>query len=399
MGAESILKKNFLFISRIFDDEKLNNFVRLYKRIRALNVHSATQFDIKKMKEDLTYDLAYVKNCYKFLGLDEKWNDEFNNITVYGMFAVISLFLNTAQQWSFINLIFQNHQLFEINRNYLTYESKNNIRAALDDMNILSRKNRDAPFIFCEEQFVIPIVAKTFLELENEILILNNFQRKKSAYLSFKEIAQKLLISEAARDRLVWLRNMWAHGNCFYYNSEEDNLIVSFIKIIKALVNTEFEKIAKNGLDGLKRSLILLKYKRPVEMAIKLQDDRKDAERLIHRIKTMTGFNDNDKEMMIPTKIEDLVFSSSSCDIICKFKNKEEVLDDYTFVKIEIIEHKAKLGKTLFVDGFDTGLEYFKEYVLPEFKRLDVKIIGQKRAVRTDISTSICKKHYQFLYE
>ena len=45
---------------------------------------------------------------------------------------------------------------------------------------------------------------------------------------------------------------MWAHGNCFYYTSHDDNTLIKFIEVMQLLATTQFEKIAKQGLKKLK---------------------------------------------------------------------------------------------------------------------------------------------------
>ncbi len=392
-GIGSSFKEKFPFISGILNDDDLRKFMRLYARIRVINVHYTLEFSQNRLRSELVFNFSKVSSQSNFLGLDMAWTDASGNLTVYGMLSVISLLLNSDQFWAYIGLLCQNHSFFALNRTYLSYDSKKALRDRFNENIIALQAEKDSPLIFCEEQFIVPLVATTFLELEKEILYKCRIPFSAQEDLSFKDIAQHLPLNSDNRNKLICLRNMWAHGNCFYYVTDSDNLIISFIRIMKALLTTDYSMTATRGLNALKRTVLQVKYKRPVEMALKLQNDKSDAEALVHRLQTMTTFKDFEKDLLIPIALEDKIVSEIDCDVCFRFQNKEESIDDYIFSSIEIIEHHAPNDKVLNVEGVDTGLTYFKEYALPEYPQLRVNIANQLNVQTSFTAGGECKRY------
>lgn len=202
---------------------------------------------------------------------------------------------------------------------------------------------------------------------------------------------QPLDLGKKLKEELRSLRNMWAHGNCFYYTSHDDNTLIKFIEVMQLLATTQFEKIAKQGLKKLKFMLLNLKYKRPVEMAIKLQHDRLTEDGILHRLITMTNFRGKDD--LVPLYIEKKLFEIDCGAIIFGYNNKDEKLGTYAFSRITIIEHTTNENHPFIVEGFQTNLTYFKEFCLPEYPQLRVDVLGwSNKKERVDTVTEYVKK-------
>ena len=58
--------------------------------------------------------------------------------------------------------------------------------------------------------------------------------------------------------------------------------------------------------------------------------------------------------------------------VLFGYNNKEEKLGCYNFDHITINEHTSLTGTPFVIDGFKTEVTYFKEFVLPEYKSLEV---------------------------
>lgn len=76
-----------------------------------------------------------------------------------------------------------------------------------------------------------------------------------------------------------------------------------------------------NALNKIKRILLSLKYKRPVEMVLWLQSDRQKPSILVDRLGKMERFESKDK--LVPLYIEDMLSSDALKDIIFGYQNKE----------------------------------------------------------------------------
>lgn len=286
-GISLDFKDKFAYISHRLDDTELDKFIRSYKKIRAINVHARTFYPKESMREAFTFDISKLTADYAFLNLDIPFNTPSGELTVYGMLFILSVLLNTDQFWSLINLM-ANEKRICLNK-YLTYGTKKVLKEEHADINNIRKGIKDIPIIYCAEQYVMPIISETYLIFEEEILKNNKVKPKNPLYLSFPEAMAALDIDDELKKRLIFLRNMWAHGNSFYYTSPQDNTIIKFIDTMQELIRTEFKLIAENALKKLKILLIQLKYKRPAELAIKLQNDRGNKDTLLHRIETMTG--------------------------------------------------------------------------------------------------------------
>lgn len=379
-GISLDFKDKFAYISHRLDDTELDKFIRLYKKIRAINVHARTFYSKEHMREVFTFDISKLTADYAFLNLDIPFNTPSGELTVYGMLFILSVLLNADQFWSLINLM-ANEKRICLNK-YLTYGTKKVLKEEHADINNIRKGVKDIPIIYCAEQYVMPIISETYLIFEEEILKNNKVKPKNPLYLSFPEVMSALDIDDELKKKLIFLRNMWAHGNSFYYTSPQDNTIIKFIDVMQELIHTEFKLIAKNALKKLKISLIQLKYKRPAEMAIKLQNDRGNKDTLLHRIETMMGFHDKDE--LVPLFIEERLSEIDWCHVKFKYNNKEEKLGEYNFNHITVIEHISSNGEPFIIEGEQTELYHFKEFVLPEFNCLDVSL--QTTAVKKEMT-------------
>lgn len=370
IGAE--LKEKFPYLAQRLTDDELSEFIKFYKKIRALNVHVRTYYSKSGMKQHFTFDLSKLASGDEFLGLAIPYTAEDGELTIYGMLFVLSILLDIDQFWALLNMVVR-EPIFTMPQDYRVYDKKNTIRQTFVALNTVKKTQKDIPLIFCAEQYVIPIVAEAFLILEEDILSVHDITPAK-CYLSFPEILQPLDIDGNMKEKLRHLRNMWAHGNCFYYISPQDNVVVEFIDIMRRLLQSRYERVANNALKKLKHTLLQLKYKRPTEMAIKLQVDRTTEEGILHRLSTMTGFRDKDE--LVPLFIEEKL-SEIDCDPIkFGYNNKEEKLGVYYFSRIEIIIHHTDTAHPFVVDGFQTNLTEIREYRLPEYDRLHVETVG-----------------------
>lgn len=377
-GISLDFKDKFTYISHRLNDAELDAFIRLYKKIRAINVHARTFYSSKEMHKTFNFDISKLTKDYAFLELDIPVNTPSGELTVYGMTYILSLLLNGDQFWSLLNLMSQEKRL-GLPLNYLVYEKKQLIKEKSESINNIRKGIKDIPIIYFAEQYVMPIISETYLIFEEEILKEHTVKPKNPFYLSFPEAMSVLGIEDGLKKQLIFLRNMWAHGNSFYYTSPQENTIIKFIDIMGGLANTRYKTIAQNALKKLKILLLQLKYKRPTEMALKLQNDRSNKESLLHRIETMTGFNDKDE--LIPLFLEERLSEIDWCQVKFRYNNKEEKLGEYNFNHITVIEHISSKDKPFIIDGIQTELYSFKEYVLPDYKCLDVsiKITANKR--------------------
>lgn len=367
-GISKEFKEKFSYIATNLDNDSLEELIRLYKRIRAINVHARTFYSNKSLEKLFTYNLANLTHNFSFLGIDVPYNNHLGEITVYGMLFVLSVLLSDDQYWSFMNLL-ANEKRFSLTE-YLTYERKKELKEKHTCISHIRKAEKDIPIIYCAEQFVMPIISETYLILEEEILKKHKIKPKNPLYLSFPEIVNVLNIDSDLKKELIFLRNMWAHGNCFYYTSAQDNTIVKFIDVMQLLSNTQYESIAHTALKKLKIKFLQLKYKRPAEMAIKLQKDRLNKTSLLHRIEKMTSFNDKDD--LIPNFLEKRLEEIDCGQVSFGYNNKEEKLGCYNFDYITIIEHNSLVGIPFVIDGFQTDITFFKEFVLPEYNSLEV---------------------------
>lgn len=367
-GISQDFKEKFSYIATNLDNDSLDKFIKTYKRIRAINVHARTFYSNKSLKKLFTYDLSNLTNDFAFLELDAPYNNHLGEITVYGMLFILGILLSDEQYWSFINLL-ANEKRFSLTE-YLTYEMKKELKEKHIGINNIRKTEKDIPIVYCAEQFVVPIISETYLILEEEILKKHKIKPKNPLYLSFPETVNALNIDDNLKRELIFLRNMWAHGNSFYYTSAQNNTIIKFIDVMQLLSNTEYEPIAHNALKKLKITLLQLKYKRPVEMVIKFQQERLNKISLLHRLEKMTSFNDKDD--LIPIFMEKRLEPIDHCQVVFKYNNKEEKLGCYYFEHITIIEHNSLDRIPFVIDGEQTDITSFKEFVLPEYKSLEV---------------------------
>lgn len=388
-GISDAFKEKFLFISQHLNDDELDEFIRFYKKIRALNVHAIAVYSTSKMKRHFKFDLSKLTAHYSFLRLNYNICGDDEELTIYGMLFVLSLLLNVDQFWAMLNTIIR-QKSFMLPKEFLLYDTKKTFRDDFSALNTVKKEERDIPIIFCEEQYVVPIISETFLRFEEEVLKKHRIVPTKS-YISFPEVMQPLDLGKKLKEELRSLRNMWAHGNCFYYTSHDDNTLIKFIEVMQLLATTQFEKIAKQGLKKLKFMLLNLKYKRPVEMAIKLQHDRLTEDGILHRLITMTNFRGKDD--LVPLYIEKKLFEIDCGAITFGYNNKDEKLGTYAFSRITIIEHTTNENHPFIVEGFQTNLTYFKEFCLPEYPQLRVDVLGwSNKKERVDTVTEYVKK-------
>lgn len=395
-GISASFKEKFCYLANRLNDEELDRFIRFYKKIRALNVHARTYYLPAALKKTFSFDLSKLSEGNPFLELDVALNGVAGELTVYGMLFVLSTMLSESQFRTFLDTLARDKYL-ALPAAYRSYKKRKEILNSFVGLNVVQKEEADIPLIFCAERDVIPILSETYLILEEEIL-KNHTVIPKASYLSFPESLAPLEIPDDLKERLRHLRNMWAHGNCFYYTSPQDNVIVEFIECMQSLSKTQdsYGKIARSALKKLKITLLHIKYKRPAEMALKLQKDRLTAEGILRRLATMTNFSDKDE--LVPLFIEEKLSNVDCGQINFGFNNKKERLGVYPFSRITIVEHRTKENLPFIVEGFHTDLTYFKEYCLPEYPRLNVKVDGNNAIIETATASTNCVQKITAIY-
>ena len=93
-GISSEFKDKFTYISCRLDEAELDKFIRLYKKIRAINVHARTFYSPKDMHTVFAFDISKLVKDYDFLELSIPVNTHSGELTVYGMICVLSILLN-----------------------------------------------------------------------------------------------------------------------------------------------------------------------------------------------------------------------------------------------------------------------------------------------------------------
>lgn len=373
-GIGDEFRSSFLLISETFSPGELQDLMVLYKKIRSINVHARTFYSKEDMK--YSFDLGKIKN-YDFMGLNIPFCIASGELTVYGMLALIALFLNVDQLKSFLNTIC-NQEYFDIPAEYKVYSKKSELMERYAGINNIRDSAKDMELIFFEEQFIVPIVAESFLILEEEIFKVNPINPTKF-FIPFSEAATFLNINAKLRQRLIDVRNMWAHGNCFYYTSNSDNLMVDFIEIMGDLLQTEYAEYATHTLDKIKRTVLNFKYKRPIELVLRLQMDRGDQETLLDRLGKIQRFNDKDK--LVPLIVERKLAKLHLKGVVFFYRNKEIKFDDFQYRTMDIVYHISESGEPFIVEGFQTEYTTLKEYRVAQFHPLAITTKSGKEGI------------------
>lgn len=390
------VKEKFPYIStRLYDDELYDLIINVYKSIRNYNMHSRIYYD-KYMLEKIQFEFAKLLK-YKFMKLeDKKLTNENNELTLYGCCAVIGFFLKGYQMKKFAMDLSkcsyfdrENNKyeyLLDMPNEYRDKKKWDQIEKTQKSQCFVKSDGKEKDIILFQEKYILSIVADFFLYFEDYI-IKNGIVKQipNSDYNVFKKLINQIDIKDGLKRKIVFVRNMWAHGNYCYYIDNDDknkNLMLQFIQMLNGLKETQLARTVENASKRILKEIIEKKYKQAIKETLELQKHYNDFDLLNKCIEKVNSIPI--RHASVPIEVEkELAKLVDNKTIKISLDKVDDTKTEYEFSNIKIITHKCKDGFE--VNGFKTQFTEITEYIVNGVKPLQITSNGKPCWNKRDI--------------
>lgn len=381
------VKEKFPYIStRLSDDELYDLIINVYKPIRNCNMHSRIYYDKDKLKK-IQFEFAKLPK-YKFIKLkDKELTNENNELTLYGCCAVIGLFLKGYQMKKFAmdlstyyykNKDDKREYLLDMPNEYRDKKKWDQIEKTQKSQCFVKSDGKEKDLILFQEKYILSIVADFFLYFEDYI-IKNGMVKQipNSDYNVFKKLINQIDIKDGLKRKIVFVRNMWAHGNyCYYIDSDDKNknLMLQFIQMLNGLKETQFAQMVENASKRILKEILEKKYKQAIKGALESQKYYNDFDLLNKCIENIN--NIPIRHASVPIEVEkELAKLVGNKTVKISLDKVDDTKTEYEFSSIKIIIHKCKDGFE--VNGFKTQFTEITEYIVNEVQPLKITLNGK----------------------